>query len=146
MPDITGMQARLRDAGSLPSILGAGFDTFEVIRLFARACEDQVPGLLAAFMTTADTAVDGRDSLMFAPSLPDARPGAAPAAPAPAGAAVEEVTDALAALGALLHERLTHAASLATASTDRSACEQAAQAAKRIRHLMAREDHDGNVW
>ena len=146
MPDITGMQARLRDAGSLPSILGAGFDAFEVIRLFARAYEDQVPGLLAAFMTTADTAVDGRDCLMFAPSLPDARTDAAPAAPAPAGAGVEEVTDALAALGALLHERLTHAASLATASAARSACEQAAQAAERIRHLMAREDHDGNLW
>jgi hypothetical protein len=79
VPDITGMQARLRDADSLPSLLGAGFDAFEVILLFGRAYEDQVPGLLAAFMTTADTAVDGGDFLMFAPSLPDARTDAAPA-------------------------------------------------------------------
>ena len=146
MPDITGRQARLRGAGSLPCLLGAGFDAFEVIRLFARACEDQVPGLLAAFMSTADTAVDGRDCLMFAPSLPDARTGAAPAAPARDCSGVEEVSGALWALGALLLVRLAEAASLATASTDRSECVQAAHSAERIRHLMARGDHDGNLW
>ncbi len=146
MQDITGTASRLRDVASLPDALAASFGAFEVIRLFARAYEDRVPGLLAAFMTTADAAVDGRDALMFAPSLPDTRSDAAPTAPAPAGAAVEAVTNALAALGALLNERLTHAVTLATASADRSACAEAAKAAERIHHLMARDDHDGNVW
>lgn len=143
MQDIARMEWRLQDAASLPDVLAASFDAFEVIRLLARAYEDRVPGLFAAFITTADAAVDGRDALMFAPSLPDARTDAALA---PAGAAVEAVTDAIAALGALLNQHLTHAATLATGSTDRSACVEAAKAAERIHHLMARDDHDGNVW
>ena len=36
----------------------------------ARDCQDRVPELFAAFMTTADAAVDGREALTTAPSLP----------------------------------------------------------------------------
>ena len=139
------MGARLHKAASLPAILAAGFDTFEAIRGVARAYEDAAPELFAAFMTAADAAVGGRDALMFAPSLPDDGMQSDPAGPA-AGHPVDEVTDALAGLGALLHQRLTQATALATAPDDRSACEEAAKAAERVHHLMARDDHDGNVW
>lgn len=54
-----GVEARLRQAADLPEMLAAGFDAFEAIRMAARDYQDQVPGLFAAFMTTADAAVDG---------------------------------------------------------------------------------------
>ena len=70
MPEANDIAERLRQAASLPEILAAGFDAFEAIRLAARDCQDRVPGLFAAFMTTADAAVDGREALTIAPSLP----------------------------------------------------------------------------
>jgi Phage integrase, N-terminal SAM-like domain len=57
--DGNGVEARLRQAASLPEALAAGFDAFEAIRMAARRYQDQVPELFAAFMTTADAAVDG---------------------------------------------------------------------------------------
>jgi hypothetical protein len=54
----------------LPQILDAGFEAFEFIQITARAHQDQVPEQFAAFMTTADAAVDGREALTIAPSLP----------------------------------------------------------------------------
>jgi hypothetical protein len=60
----------LRQAATLPGILAASFDAFEVIRLLARVSEDTVPALFAAFMTAADAAVDGREAVTTAPSLP----------------------------------------------------------------------------
>jgi hypothetical protein len=61
--DIGGIITRLRDAASVPDILPAAFDAFEAIRRLARDCEDTVPALFAAFMTTADAAVDGCERL-----------------------------------------------------------------------------------
>lgn len=70
VPHTGSAEARVRQAASLPEILDAGFDAFEAIRISARTCQDQIPGLFAAFMTTADAAVDGREALTIAPSLP----------------------------------------------------------------------------
>ena len=56
----------------LAGLLDAGFDAFEVIRLVARAGEDRAPDLFAAFITAAGTAVEGRNALGDAPSLPPA--------------------------------------------------------------------------
>jgi hypothetical protein len=65
-------------AADLPETLAAGFDAFEAVRMTARDYQDRVPGLFPAFMTTADAAVDGREALTIAPSLPS------PTAPSPA--------------------------------------------------------------
>ena len=46
----------------------------------------------------------------------------------------------VAALGELLDERLAHAADRALLSGDRTACQEAAAAGRRIHQLMARED------
>ena len=136
--------ARLRDAAGLPELLDAGFDAFELIRLIARGCDNRVPALFAAFMMTADAAVDGREAITIAPSLPPAGgPGHCGVLLADAG--MGEITEALAALGALLHDRLAAASALATAPSDQQACSEAAEAAERIHHLMARDDHDGYV-
>jgi hypothetical protein len=106
----------------------------------ARRYQDQVPELCAAFMTAADAAVDGREALTIAPSLPLAgrtAPGHAVAAAADA----DQAADALAALAAVLRDRLSHAAALADTPDDRTACQDAAEAAGRICQLMTRGNH-----
>jgi hypothetical protein len=106
----------------------------------ARDYQDRVRGLFAAFMTTADAAVDGREALTIAPLLPLAgrtEPGHA----VPAGADAGQAADALAALAAALRDRLRHAAALAVTPGDRIACQDAAAAAGRICQRMTRGNH-----
>jgi hypothetical protein len=137
VPQANSIGDRLRQAASLPEALDAGFDAFEAIRMAARDWQDRAHGLFAAFITTADAAVDGREALTAAPSLPltgTTEPARALAAGADAGHAA----DALAALAALLRDRLTEAAGLADAPGDRIACQEAAEAAGRISQLMTR--------
>ena len=132
---------RLQDAASLPDTLAAGFDAFEAIRQLARDCEDKVPALFAAFMTTADAAVDGREAITIAPALPPGRAGAGVSV-AGASAPVEEIAGALAGLGALLADRLSQAAAIAATAGDQAACTDAALAAGRICQLMTGGDDD----
>jgi hypothetical protein len=139
VPRAGSIGTRLEQAGSLAETLAACFDAFEAIRTAARGCQDQVPGLFAAFMTAADAAVDGREALTLAPSLPLAA-GAGPDDAVAAGADAGQVADALAALGEMLGKRLSRAAALADLPEDRVACQDGAQAAMWICHLMARGD------
>ncbi|HEY5361484.1 MAG TPA: hypothetical protein VIJ82_27990 [Streptosporangiaceae bacterium] len=136
LPNLQEAEVRLRAATGLPELLSAGFDAFEVIRVLARSCEDRAPELFAAFMTTADAAVDGREAITASPALPSA-PGSATAATA-AAAPPDQVTASLAALAGLLSERLALAADLAAEPGDRSACQEAGRAARRIGGLMGR--------
>jgi len=74
MQETGSIQARLQAASTLPDTLAVSFDAFEAIRLAARNCVDRIPELFAAFMTTADAAVKGREALTAAPSLPASGP------------------------------------------------------------------------
>jgi hypothetical protein len=137
VPEANDIAERLRQAASLPEVLAAGFDAFEAIRLTARDCQDRVPALFAAFMTTAGAAVDGREALTIAPSLP-LDGGTSPAVAMPTGADAGQTADALAALAAVLRDRLTDAATQADLPGDRTACQDAAEAAGQICQLMTR--------
>ena len=137
VPLASSAEVRLREAASLPEVLDAGFAAFEAIRITARACEDQVPGLFAAFMTTADAAVDGREALTVAPSLPR-RSGRRPEHASSADAGAGQAIDVLALLAAVLRERLAEAGGKADLPGDRAACRDAASAAGRICQLMTR--------
>ena len=130
-------EVRLREAAGLPEVLDEGFAAFEAIRITARACEAQVPGLFAAFMTTADAAVDGREALTTAPSLPH-RSGNRSENASPADADAGQAVDVLAQLAVVLRERLTEAAAHADVPGDGAACRDAASAAGRICQLMTR--------
>lgn len=131
----------LKQGAHLPDLLAASFDAFEAIRRLARQSEGLAPDLFAAFMTAAD----GRDAITAAPALPSAgnpaRHDASPAGqPDPLAAA-----DSIAVLAAILATRLDHAASLATTPGDQLACQDGAQAARRIHQLMTAAD-DAHVW
>ena len=139
MHDVEAIAARLRAAQSLPELLAVSFDAFEAIRVLARGSEGVVPALFAAFMTVADTAVDGREAITIAPSLSPAPGGTLATTPPAAGADIDTITVALAALGELLDECLARAADRALIPGDRAACQEAAKAGRRIHQLMARE-------
>ena len=142
MHDVEAIMARLQGALSLPELLAASFDAFEAIRVLARGSEDKVPSLFAAFMSAADAAVDGRQAITIAPSLsPVSLVTTAPAA----GADIDTITVALAALGGLLDEYLARAADRALITGDRAACQEAAEAGRRIHQLMVREDNDRHL-
>ena len=145
MDDVEVIVARLRDARALPELLAASFEAFDAIRVAARGSEDLAPGLFAAFMTAADAAVDGTQALTIAPSLSLTPAGTMIVAPHAAGADIDTVADALAALGELLDERLTHAADRAVLAGDRAACQEAAQAGRRIHQLMAGDGNDRHL-
>ena len=137
MHDIGGIGARLRAGGDLAGTLAASFDAFEAIRLAARSCEDRDPGLFPAFMLAAGAAVEGRNAVAAAPSLPRANGETRPAAPEP-GADVQEIADGLAALADLLARHLSGAAATATAPGDGAGCAGAAGAAGQIHRLLTR--------
>ena len=137
----THIEHRLQQAADLPGTLAASFDAFEAIRLLARGNEHRNPDLFAAFMMTADAAVDGREAITTSPSLPPAtrhQPAVTPAI----GADLDDIADAMADLAARLADCLTRTTVMAEASGDRAACEQAAHAAWQIHRLMARGDGD----
>jgi hypothetical protein len=146
MTELADVEVRLRQASDLPEILAASFDAFEVIRLLARRSEDRVAGLFAAFMCTADAAVDGREAVTIAPALPE--PDASTVAPGEptASADLDLVFESLTTLGVLLDERLRGADATAADLGDRAACQGGAAAARRICWLMGRGDDDGRLW
>jgi len=142
MDDLDLTRARVVDSTTVRGLLDAGFDAFEVIRQVARACEEWVPELFAAFMVAATTAVEGRNALNDAPSLPPARGGPKPSPAVSLPADVGHLADQLAALAALLAQRLTDAAARADLTGDRDACEYAARAAADLHQILRRGDDE----
>jgi hypothetical protein len=139
MNELDACTARVHNRSTLAELLDAGFDAFEVIRLVARACEDWAPDLFAAFMTAAGAAVEGRNALNDAPSLPPARTGPPPAPMVSAEAGANRIADELAALAALLAHRLAEASAQAVLAGDGAACQRAARTAVGIYRLLARD-------
>ncbi len=140
MHQIDAIKTRLQEATDLPALLTAGFDAFETLRVLARGSEDENPALFAALMTAADAAVDGREALTTAPSLPPGRAGPQASRSPAASRTPGQVTEALADLAGVLRSCLTAAASPTSSRGDRAACQQAAAAAGHIRFLMAGDE------
>jgi hypothetical protein len=135
-----GVESRLRQAANLPELLAAAFAAFEVLRKAARDHQNLAPGIFATFMTTADAAVDGREALTAAPSLPrtiKSEPEAALAA----GADTHQAVDVLREIAIVLRDRLADAGALAVSPDDQIACHDAGEAADRICELMTRRGH-----
>lgn len=145
MKELDAIASRLRGSSTLAQLLDAGFDAFEAIRLVARACEDRAPDLFAAFMSAAGTAVDGRNGLNDAPSLPPAA-GPPPAVTMSATVSAGPIADELATLAALLAHRLAEAAAHCLLEGDWAACQQASCAATDIHRLLARDLDETVAW
>ncbi len=126
--------ARLENAGDLAGIVSAAYQAFEVMVPLIEDQQDPAGGAFTAFVMAAAYAANGRDALLFAPSLQPASAGRAGAGYPPA--ALEAAT-ALNRLSSLIADRLTVAAGLAADEADRRACAEGRRQASRLAALLA---------
>ena len=135
-------------ADDLPALLEAAHQGFAVALAALRAHEDPASVWFAGFVMAAAEAANGRDALLFAPSMPlQSGPGMPdlgtdpPAAMAAGRGAGEEsagrVAGDIAALCGLAAVRLARAASDAPDPGDQDACARAARSARWICELLA---------
>jgi hypothetical protein len=129
---------RLQRAAGLAAILDAAYDAFEDVLQATRACEDPASGLFAAFVMAAASAADGRDAILFAPSLFPGQGNSTPAAgdQGSAGEDSASVAGAAAGLSRVLAARLTEACETASDPGDRAACADAICCAQSIHDLL----------
>jgi hypothetical protein len=135
---LTTAADRFRAARGLPAVLDAACEAFEQILTVIAAREQATnTGTALTFLFAGTQAANGRDAMLFAPSLP-------PQALHPPAAAgeryqpdVPDLQAAIAALAELLASGLGHTATTA-AGGDRAACYDAAACATRIHFLLTR--------
>ena len=138
MTSIPRALQRLQDAAGLAAILDAAYDAFEDMLQAIRSHEDPASGLFAAFLMAAASAADGRDAILFAPSLPPAQGNSTPAGDqGPAGESAASIAGAAAGLSRVLAARLTEARETAADPGDRAACADALCCAQSIAGLLA---------
>lgn len=139
MNEISDLTARLCQAIDLPSTLADAYDAFDAIRLAIRGREDPASGMFAALVMSAAAAIDGRDAVARAPSLPlsclsldEADPSAEATSPE-----IHRLTGELARLADTLAWQLNLTGQAADLAGDQDACAQAATCAREIHELLA---------
>ena len=132
----------LRRADGLPVVLDAACGAFEDILASIGAYEDTTTGIATAivFLLAATQAANGRDAVLFAPSLPPGSLRPRPATGQPQRETTDDITTAVADLSRLLASRLAATATIAAAAADRAACHDAARYARQVSDLLTGED------
>jgi HJR/Mrr/RecB family endonuclease len=137
MKRLTTAGERLGQGHDLAAVLDAACDAFEEILAVIGGYEDASDGVAFSFLLAATQAANGRDALLFAPSLPARRlHPAGPPGEKPGRASAQEITSAVAGLCQLLASRLAHTATTADAAADRAACQDAARYARQAQALL----------
>jgi len=133
---------RLQRARGLASVLDAACDAFEDILAVIGAYEETTTsaGTAIAFLLVATQAANGRDAVLFAPSLPprSLHPRQAPVPPERGSAG--KIKASVAGLSLLLASQLAGAATTAGAGADQAACHDAARCARTVHDLLAGAD------
>lgn len=118
----------------VPALLDAAYVAFEVLLSAVEDCQDPASGMFTQFVYAATAAANGRDAILFAPSLP-----ARPLHPADAsinGRGSSSGVPDLAALSKVLNQVLIQAAAAVSGEEDRTACYHAAWYAAEIHRLL----------
>jgi hypothetical protein len=137
--EITAARDQLKQAGDLPALLGAAHDAFVASLTALRAREDPASVWFGRFVMAAASAADGRDALIFAPSMPAQRAHVTQRSGDDLSAGTAHtVAGDIASLCGLAAVRLARAADQAADPGDQAACVLAAQCARRICELLAR--------
>jgi hypothetical protein len=136
MPALAVTADWVRQARGLPTVLDAAYGGFEAILTVIGAYEDTTSSVLAPFLLAATQAANGRDALLFAPSLPPRSHRRHPAAGEERGS-TGGIGSAVANLSRLLATQLTTTAATEAHGADRVACHDAARHATRIHDLLA---------
>src|SRR6266487_532116 len=149
MHRIACARARLNSARTMPDMLSAACNAFELMLATIREHEERADGLFAAFVMAAASAADGRDALLTAPSLPWPLPTvSAPSAASdsdtsgqatapPTAIGVDEVADALAEVSQFLDAAPTTVGRHTADPADNAACADAARCAQAMWSLLA---------
>jgi hypothetical protein len=125
---------RLQRDESLPTLLDTAYAAFEGLLSATEERQDPASGMFAQFVYAATAAANGRDAILFAPSLP-VRPLR------PADTAINnwgsgsDLQD-LATLSEVLCHALTQAAAAVPGHEDQRACRHAARYAVEIYRLL----------
>jgi hypothetical protein len=130
------IEQQLREADGVADVLAVAWEIFDLVAALAAACAEQAADMYPAFMFARSAAINGRNAIAFAPSMP--ADCATFGNPELSASDVDEVADDLAALASALSARLRAAARLAADDGDRIACENAARDADQIGELLAR--------
>jgi hypothetical protein len=127
--------ARLESARDLTAILGAACDAFELMLPVIEDQQDPAGGAFTDFVMAAAYAANGRDAILFAPSLSagSSRRSAAGHRPSALAAAI-----AVAELSRVVAERLGKASQLAVDAADLKACVEGRRQASRIAEVLGR--------
>jgi len=138
---MTGMAAahdRLEQADDLPALLEAAHRVFVATLTALRAHEDPASVWFGRLVMAAASAADGRDAVIFAPSMPAHRAHATWSTRQGSSAGpADTVAGDIASLCGLAAVRLAQAASQAADPDDQAACVRAAQCAQGICELLA---------
>ena len=139
MRQVTTAGNRFRQAHGLPAVLDAACDVFEAILTVIGDYEDTTSnGGEITFLLVATQAANGRDALLFAPSLPPrALHPIAPAGGPNGPESVSVIKSSVAGVSELLATGLARTATTITDGADRAACRDAATCAARITDLLA---------
>jgi hypothetical protein len=137
MRRLTAAQDRIRQARDLPSVLDVACDAFEEILAVIGDYEDTHDTLVTPLLLAATQAANGRDAVLFAPSLPPRALHCPPAAQAGEQASSHDIGPAVAGLSRLLAAQLASTGAAVASGADRTACHEAASHAGRIHDLLA---------
>ena len=140
MTRLNTAENRLHRARNLPSALDAACDAFEDILEVIGSYEETATCTETAivFLLVATQAANGRDALLFAPSLPPrALHPIAPAGGPNGPESVSVIKSSVAGVSELLATGLARTATTLTDGADRAACRDAATCAARITNLLA---------
>lgn len=138
MTEMTAALDRLERAGDLPALLEAEHEVFAAALKALRAHEDPASVWFGRFVMAAAFAADGRDAVIFAPSIPDQRAHDMRGTEEESSAGTAEtIAGDVASLCGLAAVRLAQAAELGADPADQSACVRAARCARRICELLA---------
>lgn len=135
MQQLTELESRLSQAGNLGDELTASWEAFQAIVMVADHFAAFTSDWFAMWMFVIPSACEGRD---FLGSAPSARrdPAASVKIPDLRDVSEEEAADALSALAAALHKRLSETAAVASGQADARACAMAAETAAELRGLL----------
>ncbi len=140
---LTAAGDQLRRAHRLPAVLDAACDAFEDILAIIGTYEDTTTTSTATaivFLLAATQAANGRDAVLFAPSLPPRSLCPRPATGQPERGTADDIKTAVTDLSRLLASRLAATATMTVAAADRAACHDAACYARKVSDLLAGSD------
>jgi hypothetical protein len=136
MRRLTAAGDRFGQARDLASVLDAACEAFEEILAVIGDHEDASDALVVPLLLAATQAANGRDAVLFAPSLPARRLHQLRVGEELERGSAQDVIAAVTGLAQLLAVGLAHAADAVADGADRAACQDAARHARQIHVLL----------